>query len=428
MQVTYPSLSKAHYPDDLSSNRYQPNSKLPERLIQRVSSVIQYSVHQVGDTPLQAHDALSTIKSAQDKTALRISKHSSVPGHTADRLKARQADLKLIYSAVSSNEIQLIGFIGWGDSTLTHVNSGQGISEYDSVVFLKDGVKYVEQLGSSYLRSRLALPPVKFATSSNSTPKLTPTGAVYNPETWRRVDSGNDSATLTVDRWPGTVSAHRGRADSIESQNSEISEPDELPTHSHPGLPSLKHEIEAYLEEHRPDLDRAIRSKNTTNILTELRNESQRHHTLQNGPKGLIPTVYTDLNAYGNPLEIAREISRHIERVVGNTHGTSQLAKVSTHYLNQAVAGILAHFGATPFKPGETDAQSSYDIVVRGAGFTGAFDEYLNHVKADLSRRGIALESGAISFTEYEHHSNSLPFQTWVGAATPATQLPITEA
>lgn len=413
-------------PHQFNSSKSSP---ITPALVKRIASSVQGAVSS-RVAPLTEQTALQTIKLAQVATADRIRLSTRRSNAEVPRLKQRQDDLKLIYSAVSDNRIQFVGFVGWGAGTLSRLSPRQGISEYDSVVFIKDGTTYVEQLGSSYLRSNLGLLRLQVAQDPKTAIKLTPTGAVYNRDRyWTRVDSGNDAGTLPQVSSSPFTGHSIGRTYSHESLHSLPDlEVDATPTasiHITTALPSLKEEFESIIAERRPALYAAITKNNRSEILAQLRTESQRHHTILNGALGPVPTVYTDLNAYGNPLWIAREISHDIEEVVGNTHGTSQLAKVSTHYLNEAVSGILSHFGATAFQPATTDIRSSYDLLVRGSGFTGAFDEYLTHVKADVARRDLKLDQGAIAFTEYEHHSNSLPFQTWVQEGQ-CTQLPIT--
>ncbi len=160
-----------------------------------------------------------------------------------------------------------------------------------------------------------------------------------------------------------------------------------------------------YLQDKYPGLASAVQRQDGQQVLKLLRNQVSRPRLTTTG-FGPVPHVHTDLNAYGNPLKVADEFINRITPFIGNTHGTSAIAEISTETLKEATAGIFAHFGAD---------QNEYDILVRGAGFTGAFGGYLDSLRQHLTQNDIPLSSVKVGFSLFEHHSNSLPFNTVFG-------------
>ena len=180
---------------------------------------------------------------------------------------------------------------------------------------------------------------------------------------------------------------------------------------------SLHEEILGIIARKNPELHEAILDKNTEAIHTLLAQENTRHQSIIKGPFGQTPVLYTDLNAYGSPLHIAQSIIKNLGNVIGNTHGSSTFAQASTAFLKESIGKVFSHFGTPPHK--------DYDILVRGSGFTGAFDAYLGYLNRHISQTlKLPIHEGAIAFSEYEHHSNSLPFQDWVPSKD-MTQLPL---
>lgn len=51
---------------------------------------------------------------------------------------------------VKNRDCQFIGFYGWGEGCRLKAKAGVGISQYDSVIYRKNGQIYIEQIGSSY--------------------------------------------------------------------------------------------------------------------------------------------------------------------------------------------------------------------------------------------------------------------------------------
>jgi hypothetical protein len=123
---------------------------------------------------LEKKEALILIQEAKASTQKRLSRKSS------QRLQNRLKDLEKIESLVQNDTIQIVGFLGWGQHVLdTSIKSKQNVSEYDALVFIKDGRRYVEQLGSSALRH------------------ASEGGAIYDPKkNWKRVDDYADEQTL----------------------------------------------------------------------------------------------------------------------------------------------------------------------------------------------------------------------------------------
>ncbi len=104
--------------------------------IQKVSGHLQRSDLVVLDTALRA-------------THLRLSQR---PGEeTERRLTQRLRDLPMIRAYFESNrDVVFLGMYGWGDGCQVSAASGEGISEYDAIVYLKNGKRYVEKIGSCW--------------------------------------------------------------------------------------------------------------------------------------------------------------------------------------------------------------------------------------------------------------------------------------
>jgi hypothetical protein len=104
--------------------------------IQKVSGHLQRSDLVVLDTALRA-------------THLRLSQR---PGEETDRrLTQRLRDLPMIRAYFESNrDVVFLGMYGWGDGCQVSAASGEGISEYDAIVYLKNGKRYVEKIGSCW--------------------------------------------------------------------------------------------------------------------------------------------------------------------------------------------------------------------------------------------------------------------------------------
>lgn len=470
MLATSPISSLTHTQSQLktlqtSSKGTSSLNDLPKSVISKISQRIT-SINVTQNTkPLPKNDALQQIDVIENQTKERLGHNASNP-QTAERLQSRLKDIQAIRAAIKKGDIELIGFAGWGNQAAYKVPARQGISEYDTLVFKKNGRIYAEQIGSSWLRSKLN-PPQPHPTNSRQVNKqvpLTATGAVYAPtDNWQRVDQGRDTHSLLVSvgnqlrsyqntgslpydndsdgeseiSGYGETKSNFGHND-IDNQSDLESEFDaslvldknqtqmDLPRYPEV-LPPLKDEIIEKISLLNPKLGKAIRAGNHEEVLKILRQESQRSHTLLNGPFGLNPTVYADLNAYGTPLEISAEVSRLLSRVSGNTHGDSAYAQANTHYVTESAREIAAHFGAPLYKPDTNAPENSYDILVRGAGFTSASAEYFGYLRRYieavlLKDNTQKLEEGAIAVTIYEHHSNSLPFQTWNDKAE---QLPL---
>ncbi len=160
-----------------------------------------------------------------------------------------------------------------------------------------------------------------------------------------------------------------------------------------------------------------------------LRKEVAASYRVLNGPFGQRLSLHTDNNAYGNTLFAVAEVSHRLALGASNTHGSSAVASTNTRWVTDATRIIFDHFGATPYEVGKSDPGTSYDILVRGAGFTGAFDGYLTYLKRHivdtlLDKNPGKLSQGRVAFTPYEHHSDMLMFQDW---GVPTTTLGLTE-
>lgn len=166
-------------------------------------------------SPLEKSQALDLVKKAIQDTHLRLTRSPSES--TKNRLEQRLLDLQNISAQVQKEEIKFIGFLGWGNAvTEGKTASGQGVSQYDSIVFVRGRTTYVEQLGSSLLRHQTAGLPINhsdtdsISTSSNENKpllegtskhplpqSLSLNGALYTPDHhWNRVDGKAEETSL----------------------------------------------------------------------------------------------------------------------------------------------------------------------------------------------------------------------------------------
>ncbi|NBV41655.1 aminotransferase class V-fold PLP-dependent enzyme [bacterium] len=400
--------------------KVRTSESVSKPIVDRVSTLIKSAYADANARDILRHQVVQDVLGlAIRQTQRRL--QSPIDESEKSRLTARITDIHALTAKADAGEITLLGIIGWGEGTVGGIDPRQGVSEYDSVVFERNGVRVVEQLGSSWIRSQLRDSDV----SADAT-VLTPAGVQYNPLDWTRLDGKTDSASFPTSlqspvSYSRSLSAPASPAVRTRSVSDLEAVLGEVPDVVEP-LP-LKSFIEAELKCRNPALFAAVKAGNGDEALRLFSETSQRKKLIFNGDFGLNPNVYTDLNAYGLPLTLIREISATLEVVVGNTHGDSILAQASTRFLNESVSGIFSHFGALRYTPGSDDGRQSdrnlsYDILVRGSGFTAAFNGYLDYLKRHISEQflnGKTLSEGAIAFSVYEHHSDSLPFQDWSG-------------
>ncbi|NBV83064.1 aminotransferase class V-fold PLP-dependent enzyme, partial [bacterium] len=287
-------------------------------------------------------------------------------------------DLQRLSKAHNTRQIQFVGLIGPHPICDGKIPTSLNMNPIVAAVYFRQSKLIVEHLGSARDSSqdiRTRLFKQKFT--------VTPGGASYRPlEGWIR-----RGAYSPTDFSPSTGIQARYIESLKMPPTSEISGyTDNIVSLLRPTWPSVT-----------SGYDR----------LELLRNESVRGSTAIHTPFGLVPTVYMDLNAYGNPLKIADEASSIVRRFVGNTHGQSKYAQWSTQLLTAALGGIATHFGAN---------LHHYDTLMRGVGFTGAFQSYLDHIRRAIPAicgDTVTFKDGAVAVSEIEHHSNSLPFLDW---------------
>jgi len=123
--------------------RVSINTSTETMLDSKRSTEIKSSLPQLSR---QSVDVFNKIK-AETENRLSV----PVDVETKKRLLQRLTDIKSATEFFSEHkEIELIGIYGWGDSCQIKTDPGQGISQFDSNIYRKNGKVYVEKIGSCW--------------------------------------------------------------------------------------------------------------------------------------------------------------------------------------------------------------------------------------------------------------------------------------
>jgi hypothetical protein len=92
---------------------------------------------------------LQVLAQAVCATQRRLSQAPDIATH--HRLQQRLLELPMIRSYFENTPgVTFLGMYGWGEGCHVSASSGEGISEYDSIVYIKNGKRCVEKIGSCW--------------------------------------------------------------------------------------------------------------------------------------------------------------------------------------------------------------------------------------------------------------------------------------
>jgi len=136
-----------------SRRQYPVNQFLVQRIEGIRANMTPYtsSLH-----TLSQFEARGVIQSAFSENNVRIKNDPS----QQNRLYERQNDFTLLDQAIFQDRIQLVGFLGWGHYCCVKGSSEQGLSQYDTVIYEREGVRYQEKIGSCYQLYELMKRPI----------------------------------------------------------------------------------------------------------------------------------------------------------------------------------------------------------------------------------------------------------------------------
>ena len=123
-----------------------------------------------GAVPYLKNGSMDVLKVAVNATKHRLDTASDP--ETQARLQQRVKDISSIQSYFSTHtDVEFLGVYGWGEQCQISANPGEGISQYDSIVYRKEGQIIVEKIGSCWQLFTLL-------ETSRRTPKLSITESI----------------------------------------------------------------------------------------------------------------------------------------------------------------------------------------------------------------------------------------------------------